>query len=167
MIKLSNRIQFIFDQLLPGKPVWDLCCDHGYLGLQAYRSGLFPEVCFVDQVPTIITALKSKFLNEYPIESQSIKVNFISSPGEEITHEIHGSLVIAGVGAHTIVKILESLCEKGLLRAEKLILSPQRHEHWLEDEILKSDMFCDYQLMASHELRERGRLRKLLIFQRI
>lgn len=34
---LSNRLKLIFDQLLPGHAVWDICCDHGYLGSHAYR----------------------------------------------------------------------------------------------------------------------------------
>lgn len=28
MPSLSHRLKLIFDQLLPGHAVWDICCDH-------------------------------------------------------------------------------------------------------------------------------------------
>jgi tRNA (adenine22-N1)-methyltransferase len=166
MIKLSNRMQHIFDRLLPGQPVWDLCCDHGYLGLQAYRSGLFTQVFLVDKVPEIISELEHRFYSNYLKDGQSAQVKFIALPGEDLVDEIQGNLVIAGVGAHTILKILMNLRKKGLLSAKQVILLPQRQEQWLEDIISASETFGDYNLFEKHELLERGRLRKVLIFRR-
>jgi tRNA (adenine22-N1)-methyltransferase len=159
-------MQHIFDRLLPGQPVWDLCCDHGYLGLQAYRSGLFTQVFLVDKVPEIISELEHRFYSNYLKDGQSAQVKFIALPGEDLVDEIQGNLVIAGVGAHTILKILMNLRKKGLLSAKQVILLPQRQEQWLEDIISASETFGDYNLFEKHELLERGRLRKVLIFRR-
>lgn len=75
MLKLSRRMQYVYDHLLTGSPVWDFCCDHGYLGLNAYSSGDFPQIHFVDQVPHIIEKLESRFRKDY-FDSQNFQVAF-------------------------------------------------------------------------------------------
>lgn len=167
MFKLSRRMQLIYDHLLPGKPVWDFCCDHGYLGLNAYESGLFSEVHFVDQVPHIVEQLEARFLAEYFREDAVTQAAFHSRPGEDLRQSVSGTVVITGVGAHTILKIVQTLREKGLLRADRLILGPQRDEQMLSD-LLQKTLTNDF-TRASEMLsvEERGRNRKLLIFDKI
>lgn len=124
---LSERLQFIYENLLPEKAVWDFCCDHGYLGVEALKSKKFSAVYFVDQVPHIIdnvsNVVREKFADVYSL------AHFIAAKGEDVPTKVDGTVVIAGVGAFTIQKILKSLWEKNQLIAEKLILSPQRDEH--------------------------------------
>lgn len=158
-------MQLIYDQLIPGKPVWDFCCDHGYMGLNAYESGLFPEVHFVDQVPHIIENLRERFLREYFRAEASVTAAFHSQRGEDLQQEVHGSVVIAGVGAFTIFKIIENMHAKELLRAQKLILGPQKDEEKLF-QLMQEQQFFGYQFCNEHyTVLERGRLRKLLIFE--
>lgn len=160
-------MQLIYDHLLPGKPVWDFCCDHGYLGLNAYESGLFSEVHFVDQVPHIVEQLEARFLAEYFREDAVTQAAFHSRPGEDLRQSVSGTVVITGVGAHTILKIVQTLREKGLLSADRLILGPQRDEQMLSD-LLQKTLANDF-MRASEMLsvEERGRNRKLLIFDKI
>ncbi|MGZ3775086.1 MAG: SAM-dependent methyltransferase [Pseudobdellovibrionaceae bacterium] len=166
MFKLSRRMQLIFDHLLPGQPVWDFCCDHGYIGLNAYESGLFPEVHFVDQVPHIIQQLQLRFQNEYWQKDSAIQARFLAITGEDVAIPLSGSVIIAGVGAHTIFKILNTLQQKNLLQAQRLILGPQRDEEWLLKMLLEVPGF-HYKRAADHcEIVERGRSRKLLIFDK-
>ena len=160
-------MQIIYNQLLPGKPVWDLCCDHGYLGIRAYLSGNFSVVYFVDKVPEIIKSLELKFRQIYENSDGASSARFQAKAGEDINEAVQGTLVIAGVGAHTILKILQNLHLKQLLHAEKLILAPQRHESWLLDSMTENENFRDFAMVESIDILERGRLRKLLIFKRI
>lgn len=165
MQKLSPRMQLIYDHLIPGEPVWDLCCDHGYMGLNAYASGLFPEVYFVDQVEHIVQRLEQQFQQNYLSLSSSVKAHFLPLPGESVQTEIRGTLVIAGVGAHTIFKIVQALHGRGVLRASKMILVPQKDEEKLLTLLLARENF-GYQVCNEHYTAlERGRIRKLLIFQ--
>lgn len=159
-------MQTIFDHLLPGKPVWDFCCDHGYMGLNAYESGLFPEVYFVDQVPHIMAQLEQRFQAEYYRPEGTSKAHFLSHAGEDVAQELCGSVVIAGVGAYTIFKIIQGLTEKELLKADRLILGPQRDEEKLLKLLHELPHF--HYSMPSQELSllERGRVRKLLIFDK-
>lgn len=167
MLKLSRRMQLIYDQLLPGEPVWDFCCDHGYMGLNAYESGVFPQVYFVDQVPEIIERLRTRFTQEYFKKDFSSEAHFLSIPGEHVNTPLTGTVVLAGVGAHTIQKILVSAQEKGLLQARRFILCPQNHEHKISSFFLEKHAES-YRLCNEHyETMEKGRIRKLLIFDKI
>lgn len=159
-------MQLIFDLLLPGKPVWDFCCDHGYMGLNAYKSGKFPEVYFVDQVPHIVEQLQTRFQAEFFQEQSLVRAYFFALPGEEIPKTLHGSAIIAGVGAHTIFNILKSLHEKDILQAQRLILSPQRDEKKLLE--MLQQMPCFHYKITNDpcEITERGRVRKLLIYDK-
>lgn len=166
MFKLSPRMQFIFDHLQPGQPVWDFCCDHGYLGLSAYRSGLFPEIYFVDQVDSIIENLRARFQRSHLRPELPANVQFFSCPGEAVPKEVRGTLVIAGVGAHTIFDILHGLHTKNLLKATRLVLMPQKDEEKLIIFLKMNDDF-GYSLKNPPEsVSERGRLRKCFIYER-
>ncbi|WP_374029689.1 tRNA (adenine(22)-N(1))-methyltransferase TrmK [Bdellovibrio bacteriovorus] len=167
MYKLSERMQFIYDQLLPNKPVWDFCCDHGYMGLNAYESGRFPEVYFVDQVPHIVQQLEQRFHREYYREDALAKAFFLAKKGEDIDLPLTGTAMVAGVGAFTIFNILQELHQKGLLHAQRLILGPQRDELKLR-EMIRAEGDFGYPFCNEHyEILEKGRARKLLIFDKI
>lgn len=166
MFKLSRRMQLIYDHLLPGEPVWDFCCDHGYMGLNAYESGSFPEVHFVDQVEHIIEQLQSRFKAEYWHRDSPSQAYFHALPGEDLQEVLRGTIVIAGVGAHTIHKIVGSLHRRELLLVSRLILCPQRDEEKLV-KMLDFELRDNFKLCNVHyEVMERGRARKLLIFDK-
>lgn len=166
MFKLSRRMQLIYDHLLPGEPVWDFCCDHGYMGLNAYESGSFPEIHFVDQVEHIIEQLQSRFKVEYWRPDSPSQAYFHALPGEDLHEVLRGTAVIAGVGAHTISQIVGQLHRRGLLLVSRLILCPQRDEEklvkMLDFELRDNFKFCN----VHYEVVERGRVRKLLIFDK-
>lgn len=166
MFKLSPRLQLIYDHLIPGKPVWDFCCDHGYLGLNAYESGLFPEVHFVDQVRHIIEHLRERFAQDHHLEEHSAQSFFHPQAGEAVLTPVRGTAVIAGVGPSTVLKILEGLEERKLLQAERLILVPHGGEEMVRKRLAARSEF-NYQLSNQDcKIEERGRIRKLLILDR-
>lgn len=161
-------MQLIFDFLIPGEPVWDFCCDHGYMGLKAYHSGAFPEVHFVDQVPHIIARLERSFLAKHLKSEYLQRAFFWAESGENISAPLKGTAIIAGVGAHTTLQILRGLFAREGAQASRFILVPQKDEELLEQELGAWDGFkSHYKVAAITHVREGSRIRKLLIFDKI
>lgn len=164
MLKLSPRLQTFFDLFLPKQPVWDFCCDHGYVGLKALEAETFPEVHFVDPVPHLIQ--KIKYICD---KHEAVGAHFHCSHGEELAQDILGNVLIAGVGAETIITILKSLHERGYLKAKRLILSPHRHEDRLD--IFMEQLCLKYslnqQLSVPHKQGGDGRQYAVRVFERV
>lgn len=166
MPALSDRLKLIFDQLLPGYAVWDICCDHGYLGSHAYQSQHFPEINFVDQVPEIITRLEMRFYREIAQSHNPTTSRFLALPGENLNLELTGNVVISGVGSYTIFQILQSLQMKNLLKAHRIILCPQNDVVKI-DEIKKLPGFCYRQYQDIISVTEKDRVRDIYVFDLI
>ena len=124
---LSPKLQIILENLIPAEDVWDFCCDHGYLGWAALESQKFEDVFFVDQVPHIIEKLEQKVV---PLDFRK-KAHFRAVPAQCLQEPVKGTVVIAGVGAYTAFEIIETLWKKDLLKARRLIVSPQRDDEKL------------------------------------
>ncbi len=166
MLKLSPRLQHIYALLLPGKPVWDFCCDHGHLGLNAVESGHFPEVYFVDQVDSIIERLRGRFEAYLPKSKSTAQAHFLASSGQDIETPLRGTVVIAGVGAYTILEILQGVKSKGNLQADRLILGPQRDEEKLR-QWMSEILGTEYKISDEYyEVVEGRRALQLLVFNR-
>ncbi len=157
---LSPRLQLIFDQLLPGRDVWDLCCDHGLVGLKAAASEDFCEVHFVDQAAHLVEALR-RFQPFLP------QAYFHPFSAQELTEPLCGNVVATGVGAELISKIVRSLLLDGRLQADRLILGPHKDEEKLQEWLCQDLVFSEsYSLLQICAVRERGRLREIFVFQR-
>lgn len=165
-VVLSPRLKLIYENLLPGKAVWDFCCDHGYLGIEALKSRSFSEVYFVDQVPHIVqdieTLIQRKFAEQHP------QAHFKICKGEDVDQDVCGTVVIAGVGAFTIFKILQVLWQNKNLQADRLILCPQRDEQKFMELIsnLGSEFSASYSLNKEWICHERKRRRHIYILDR-
>ncbi|QDK36721.1 SAM-dependent methyltransferase [Bdellovibrio sp. NC01] len=161
-------MNLIFDYLIPGEPVWDFCCDHGYMGLKAYHSCQFPEVHFVDQVPHIIARLEQSFLTKHQKAEYTQKVFFWAQSGENINSPLNGTAIIAGVGAHTILQILRGLFAQNTMNASRFILAPQKQEEFLEQELSAWNEFqTRFKIADVTHIQEGSRHRKLLIFDKV
>ena len=159
-MKFSPRLQLLFNEFTPGVPVVDLCCDHGYLGLHAYLTELFPEILFVDQVPFSMMNLEKNFHQYFKKNENPTLVNFITSDAGKVQTILTGNVVIAGVGGNNMMKILEGLHQNKRLKPKKLILSPHKHPEKFE----KPELFG---LSLSHTLKfvESRIERTVFIFQ--
>ncbi|MGZ3726309.1 MAG: SAM-dependent methyltransferase [Pseudobdellovibrio sp.] len=164
MIRLSDRLNFVFSNLLPDQDVWDFCCDHGYLGSAAYESWRFKNVYFVDPVDSIIQKLQRNFQKSvFKTESKSL-AHFRSQPGESLSEPVQGTACILGVGAFVIYEILSALAEKRCLQAQRLILGPHRDGEKLLTMIQENSLFNCYTLTSQKEVVENDRIRDFFIF---
>ena len=166
MIRLSDRLTVVFDNLVPQLDVWDFCCDHGYLGTAAYKSESFGNVYFVDQVSTIIEKLENQFQKYVFNPKLKTKAHFICQNGEKIQTPVCGNLCITGVGGLTIYEILLGLSENNFLNADRLILGPHRDDPKLLELMRNTANFKKYELRSNIEVEENERVRHIYIFDR-
>lgn len=164
-IKLSSRLECLHNSLLENQVVWDFCCDHGDLGLKAYLKKTHPEIFFVDKVQRIVDKLQMRFENHFYNSKNPTRAFFIVGLGQEVDQIVSGNVVIAGVGAATILKILTGLSAKSFLQAQRLILAPQNHVANLVMQM--QNLFAsDFILQQKYIIEEKGRIRTILIFDR-
>ncbi|MGE3974009.1 MAG: tRNA (adenine(22)-N(1))-methyltransferase TrmK [Bdellovibrionales bacterium] len=129
MKKLSSRLQCIYDLLIPGEALWDIGCDHGLLGMRGLTEARFSSVNFVEPSVKAMESLKNSFSKQF---SEADTVNFLLQKGEDLDwSKVSGNVVIAGMGARTIVKILEAASVQPQKR--NFILSPNWSQKLLVD----------------------------------
>lgn len=167
MIKLSERLTTVYENLLPEKDVWDICCDHGYLGKAAYKNANFTHVYFVDRVPEIIDRLKIKFQKSVFKTDSAVKATFICTDGQDLNLNVTGTVCITGVGGSTVFKILDGLAKNNFLNADRLILGPHRDEINLLELIKNSSRLNKYRLKAEIKIIENNFKRSLFILDKI
>lgn len=117
------------------------------------KSKHFKKVYFVDSAKHLIDRLKKRALSQsflFPLKAEELNLN------------LYGNVVIAGVGAETMERILYSLQGQNHLFAERLILSPHKDE-----ERLDSMNLYDYQLVLKSSVQERQRVRPVFVFDRL
>lgn len=123
--RLGVRLGHLYQWALAAGPfddIWDLCCDHGRLGLhlhQALRAQPSrPRVHLVDQAPQSIAELKVRYshlLNEDLSIAQMDAANIIlPNQGRQL-------LLLAGVGGATIASILARIVERLLEERTQLV----------------------------------------------
>ena len=149
-----RRSTTLLSLCLAGRPTCDLCCDHGYLGTAALRSGLFPRVIFNDQVADITQALEQRLTRQGLTEWQIHCGNAAQMP----LPEAPANIVIAGVGARTIIEIVSA---HGV-GPHRWILSP--HKSAWDVEALCTE-HPEGALTSHLTVLERGRERPIFVFE--
>lgn len=163
--KASARMKTFVTHGINGLPFWDVCCDHGYIGIHALRSKRFSEVHFVDQIPHIMQRLQALFLQSSNLRPD-YRYAFHTSAGEDIEHKISGTFLVAGVGGTTIKNILQALMCKNLFFADRLLLSPHLDESFMVA-LMESESFkTKYHLVEIKSITEGSRQRPLYIYDK-
>jgi len=134
--RLGHRLHHIFEwvQQEPAyNDIWDLCCDHGRLGLHLHQRNDGGCIYLVDRIPSIIEALKSK----YTILCDGKLFFCLQDAGAiQLTSASRQLIVIAGLGGENIVEILNGIGTRlhheqpspiNQSRIVDLILSPNSH----------------------------------------
>ena len=116
MIKLSKRLKIIYD-LVPKSVVADIGSDHGKLMIALVQSGKVTKGFAVENKEGPFERLRSNIIR-YHVEDA---ITPLFSDGiKDITRDV-GTIVIAGMGGQTIVKILKDHPEK-LVSVQTIII---------------------------------------------
>ena len=103
-LPLSKRLQACCSFINPGDRVADIGCDHGYLGIYLLSKGIASSVIAAD-------------INEMPLQSAvrnarkfgvHNRITFYLSNGVESIPKDFDTLVCAGMGADTMISILDA-----------------------------------------------------------
>ena len=103
-IPLSKRLQACCNLVAPGDRIADIGCDHGYLGIYLLEQGIAASVIAADVREMPLQSAKRNALRFGVNE----RIRFYLSDGvTEIPHDFD-TLVCAGMGADTMISILDA-----------------------------------------------------------
>lgn len=120
--RLSKRLTALFNQVPIGyDAIWDLCCDHGRLGLALLETERAPLVHFNDSVPSILADLQQR-LERYG----AVNFQLHQSPAEQLQLPEQGRqlLILAGVGDELSVRIIDALSQQRPVSQLDWLISP-------------------------------------------
>lgn len=116
--RLGVRLEHLYRWALAAghfDEVWDLCCDHGRLGLHLHRA-LFEQepacesrVHLVDRVPKIVHELESRYQS---LISPRLTVRCLDAGDITLPNRGRQLILLAGIGGGTMVNMLTKLFQQ-------------------------------------------------------
>ena len=104
--KVSPRMSRVCDFVIDGRPTWDLCCDHGLIGLWAWHIHDLPELHLVDRVPEVVAKLEKDLVGRMdlgPLFFHGVDASSLVLPTQPC------NVILTGVGFRTMRRIIESV----------------------------------------------------------
>lgn len=168
---LSPRLEAALSLVAPGGPLWDICCDHGYLGVQAAARSISSQVHFCDSALDGMRRLYrridrsgERFTLEFTTEVCGIRCFGHTCAAEALpVARIDGSVAILGVGTATVISILQRWLAAGftLAQVDRLILGTHTQVDRLADFLREQR----WEVVASKSVDENGRQRPLWVVE--
>lgn len=121
MIKLSDRLQVLADQIEKNETMADIGTDHGFLPISLWERGISPKVILTDVSEGSLEKARVNVRQLYPREDFDLRLGSgiaVLSPGEV------DAVVIAGMGGILMTEILGADLKKAK-SFKKLILQPR------------------------------------------
>ncbi len=126
--RLGERLDHIYQWINSAQAyssIWDLCCDHGRLGLHLHKRHPHAQVYLVDKIPSIVDKLAADFgwLDDG-------RLHFLTADACEldIAADNRTLVIVAGVGGQNTVAILQAILAR-FKAGDRVdfILSPNSH----------------------------------------
>ena len=145
--RLTSRLAHIqqwIDQQSTYHDIWDLCCDHGHLGLHLHRDHKSTHVHLIDKIPSIIDKIKEKYAT---LIDSRLHVKKIDAQDIVLTGTPRQMIIIAGVGGGTVKALLQAIIANPKNDSQypiDFILSPNAHTFELRNYLnskTKNSMF--------------------------
>lgn len=131
MIRLSDRLQVIADQITPGETVCDIGTDHGFLPLYLYERNIASHVILADISSSSLEKARENCEIYYPGTRFDLR---LGNGLEVISEGEADTVVIAGMGGILMSEILQADMNK-TKSVKKFIFQPRsaagRLRHWL------------------------------------
>ena len=140
---MDNRLKTLFSLAGEGETFCDIGCDHGFVSLEAIKSGKFKRVIIAD------ISKKSLSKAEKLLSPYKDKVTSYVSNGFNEIKEVATVGFIAGMGGEEIASIL--LNAKNL--PQKLVLGPQGHS----EKVRRTLIALNYELKRDFTLFSAGK----------
>ena len=135
MIKLSKRLQKIADYINKEDKVVDIGCDHGYLDIYLKSIGI-KDILATDEK---MNALQQAINN---FKLYNVDINYVVSDGiKNVDIDNYDTLVIAGMGAYTIIKILQDINKFNNIK--KLIIQSNNHLELIREFLNKNGYYLE------------------------
>ena len=129
MNRLGKRLTALRDAVTEDyNDIWDVCCDHGFLGESLLALKRAKRIYLVDQLPVITHQLEARF-SQYPKDQYVV---FTCAAEELVFNKKQKTLaIISGVGGETVVDILSALALSNDLENIDFLLSPANQAYEL------------------------------------
>lgn len=112
--RLSLRLKHLYQWVLDAgdyEEIWDLCCDHGRLGLHLHHalSEKPSKIHLIDCVPRIIDILKMRYSALF---GSHLIVDCMDAGDIYLPNSSRQLIILAGIGGETMIDILKKLIPK-------------------------------------------------------
>ncbi len=156
---ISTRLKRIYDHVTPDQPLWDIGCDHGYLGLHAFRNGLSEEVHLVDRSPNACRNVCARIQRWFPERRPEGLCVWHRDAARNSLPIANGTVVLAGIGYRTILGIVINLFAPRSHDGLRLVLCAALKEEHLRLALYRQG----WRLQAEELYMENNHVRQLLV----
>lgn len=157
-MKLSKRLQAIYDEVDKNSSLLDIGCDHAYLAIQLLKNDIIRKAYLTDIHENALNIAvsnisKYKFIN---------RVKFYLGDGlVPIVEEDYNILTISGMGGSNIISILSGSIDK-LKCVEKMVLQPNNCYYELKKYLYK----IGYHIEREKYVEECGIIYNVIVFEK-
>lgn len=142
MKKLSRRLEALVEHC-DGEyqHIWDMCCDHGYLGMTLIKKHPSANIHFVDIVPSLTKEVSSNLERFFAQDSARLHVScqdVVDAPLSEFAGTT--LVVIAGIGGELMMSMITALREKHAHRNVDFLLCPVNETYLLRRQLSKLNL---------------------------
>ena len=145
MIKLSSRLTAIMSLVPIDTNILDIGCDHGLLDIAIYQNSISKKIIAsdinIEALNNAITNIKKNHLEDY-IETRLGNGLEVITKKDDID-----TVIISGMGAHTIIGILKNNKEK-LKNINTIIIGSNTKNYLVRKELLKLGFYIDQELVV-------------------
>ena len=136
MIRLSERLKIIAEEIHKGETMADIGTDHGYLPLVLFRKGICPKVIMADVSRGSLRKAKENAIDALKGDIELVDVDFRLGNGLEVLEPGEVDVVvIAGMGGLLMAEIIGADMDKSS-SFKRFILQPRNGQgklrHWLK-----------------------------------
>ena len=159
--KLSKRLTFILKFIPPYADVfYDLCCDHGYLGIAVAHTYSYSSVNLIDQIPSIMEKVSNKIKGSYIPTKTKITSTCLDARKIRIKNDGINVVSIAGIGGELTIKIIDSLLLQ-LKSTDILVLSAHNNIHKLRQYLINNN----FNLVKEGLVKDNGKFYEVLVLR--
>lgn len=140
MIKISKRLEIISSLIAKNSRIMDIGCDHGLLDIYVYQKKISNYIIASDVNESALNNAKEN-IKKYNLD-KIIETRLGNGLDTLKNTDNIDTIVISGMGAHTIIGILKNNINK-LQKINTLIIQSNTKIDFLRKEVIKLNYFID------------------------